>query len=432
MIDRYKRDETNEIFSLKAHYEAMLEVELATLDAWVDLEVIPREDANLIRSKVSIDVDAILELEKETRHDVVAFTRYLTTLCGEEGKWIHYGLTSTDVVDTAKAIQYKRANLLIEEALLGLKEILRQQAIKYQFTPIIGRTHGIHAEVTSFGLKWALWYDELNRHIERFYHSKEQIEVGKISGAVGNFANTTSKLQDLTCSKLEINSANISTQVLQRDRHAELMSTMALIGSFLEKISIEIRHLQRTEVSEVQEAFRKGQKGSSAMPHKKNPIASENISGLSRVLRGYMLSSFEDMALWHERDISHSSVERVIIPDAYHLVFYMLKRYTNVLENLVVHEEKMLENIHLTHGVVFSQRVLNQLIETGVDRNKAYDHIQSLAFYAFETSTHFKELCQKDEWINNHLTSNQIDDCFDHEFFLKEVDSIFKRVGIYA
>lgn len=432
MIDRYKKAETNQIFSLKSHFEAMLEVELATLDAWVTLGIIPKEDVKLIRSRVYIDVDAILELEKETRHDVVAFTRFLTTLCGEEGKWIHYGLTSTDVVDTAKAVQYKKANTLIIEALLDLKRVLKQQALKYQQTPMIGRTHGIHAEVTSFGLKWALWFDELNRHIDRFERAKAQIEVGKISGAVGNFVNTTPELQDLTCQQLGLHSANISTQVLQRDRHAELMSTIALIGSFLEKIAVEIRHLQRTEVSEVQEAFRQGQKGSSAMPHKKNPIASENISGLSRVLRGYMISAFEDMALWHERDISHSSVERVIIPDAYHLLFYMLKRYTGVLDNLVVHEETMLVNIQKTHGVVFSQRILNQLIESGEDRNTAYDHIQSLAFKAFDQKTPFKELCLKDEWINRALSKNQIEECFDHEFFLKEVDTIYKRVGIYA
>jgi len=331
MIPRYRREEMAKLFTDEAKYQAYLDVELLSLDAWAELGKIPKEDVKEIRESATFSVKRIQEIEIETRHDVVAFTRCLSESLGEEKKWVHYGLTSTDVVDTALSSIYKQANDILWDDLLKFQEILKKQALKYKNTPCIGRTHGIHADITSFGLKWALWYDEWNRHLERFHEVRKKLEVGKISGAVGNFANTPPFVQDYVCEQLEIDSANISTQTLQRDRHAAYISEIALIGTTLEKIALEIRHLQRTEVREVEEAFKKGQKGSSAMPHKRNPISSENITGVARLLRGYIIPAYEDVLLWHERDISHSSVERVIFPDAMMLLDYALNRYAKTL-----------------------------------------------------------------------------------------------------
>ena len=341
MIERYSREVTQKLFTSTAKFNAFLLVELYSLEAWSELGIIPKKDVDKIRENAKFSVKRVEELEQTTKHDIVAFTRNISEYLGVEKKWVHYGLTSTDVVDTANGYIYKQANDILLDDLIKFQKVLKEKAILYKKTPCIGRTHGVHADITSFGLKWVLWYEEINRHLVRFKSVRKDIEAGKISGAVGNFANTPPFVQDYVCNKLGINSSKISTQVLQRDRHAAYMAEIALIGATLEKIATEIRHLQRTEVREVEEFFSKGQKGSSAMPHKRNPIASENISGLSRVLRGYMIASYENVPLWHERDISHSSVERIIIPDGIMLIDYMLNRYTKVLNNLTVFEDTM-------------------------------------------------------------------------------------------
>jgi len=430
LIERYRREVVQSLFTSKAKFDAYLLVELYSLEAWNELGIIPKEDVNKIRENASFSVERINELELITKHDIVAFTRNVSEYLGIEKKWIHYGLTSTDVVDTANGYIYKQANDILMNDLKTFQEVLKDKAILYKDTPCIGRTHGVHADITSFGLKWVLWYEELNRHITRFENVRKDIEVGKISGAVGNFANTPPFVQDYVCKKLEIKSSLISTQVLQRDRHAAYMAEIALIGTTLEKISIEIRHLQRTEVREVEEFFSKGQKGSSAMPHKRNPIASENISGLSRVLRGYMNASYENVPLWHERDISHSSVERIIIPDGIMLLDYMLTRYAKVLKNLTVFEDKMFKNIYETNGVIFSQRVLTKLIDNGLSREDAYDLIQPISMKSFNESLQFRDLILKNTDIMDLLSNTDIKDCFNVDFFLKNVDTIYKRVGI--
>jgi len=430
MIERYRREIMNKLFTDKSKFNAMLKVELFSLGAWNKLGIVSDQDLKKIQENAKFSLERIREIEEETKHDVVAFTRNISEYLGEEKKWVHYGLTSTDVVDTANGYIYKQANDILFENLNHFLEVLKIQALKFKNTPCIGRTHGVHAEVTSFGLKWALWYDEFNRHIERFKKTRKEIEVGKISGAVGNFANTPPEVQDFVCKSLEINSAKISTQVLQRDRHAAYMSEIALIGASIEKIAIEIRHLQRTEVREVEEHFNKGQKGSSAMPHKRNPIASENMSGCARVLRGYMVSSYENIPLWHERDISHSSAERIIMPDAIILLDYMLNRYGKVLLNLTVFEEKMLKNIYLTNGAVFSQRVLTKLIDKGLSREIAYDKVQSLAMISFNNGIDFKGLLLQDSIISKQITNIELDELFKVEYFLRNVDEIFNRVGI--
>lgn len=430
MIERYRRQVVQDIFTEENKFNAYLLMEIYSLEAWSKLGVIPEEDVKKIWENAKYSVERIKEIEQETRHDIVAFTRCVSESLGEEKKWIHYGLTSTDVVDTANGYLFKLANDILFEDLINFQEVLRKQALKYQNTPCIGRTHGIHADITSFGLKWALWFDEFSRHLDRFKHVREEIEIGKISGAVGNFANTPPFVQDYVCEKLGINSSNISTQTLQRDRHANYMAELALIGSSMEKIAVEIRHLQRTEVRELEEFFRKGQKGSSAMPHKRNPISSENIVGCSRVLRGYMVASYENIPLWHERDISHSSVERIIMPDAIMLLDYMLNRYTKVLKNITVFEDKMLKNIYLTNGVIFSQRILTKLIEKGLSREKAYDTIQPLSMNSWENGLQFKDLLLESKEIREYLNLEDIEDAFEISFFLKNVKIIYKRVGI--
>lgn len=430
MIERYRREIVQSIFNEEAKFTAFLDVEIATLEAWSMLGKIPKEDVLKIRENAQFSVSRIKEIELETRHDIVAFTRNVSESLGPEKKWVHYGLTSTDVVDTANGILYKKANDIILEDLMKFQSVLKNNALKYMNTPCIGRTHGIHADVTSFGLKWALWFDEITRHINRFKIVRKEIEVGKISGAVGNFANTPPEVQDYVCNQLGIGSVNISTQTLQRDRHANYMAELALIGTTMEKIAVEIRHLQRTEVREVEELFRKGQKGSSAMPHKRNPIASENIAGCSRVLRGYMVSAFENVPLWHERDISHSSVERIIIPDAVMLLDYMLSRYSKVLENLTVFEDRMMKNIYLTNGVIFSQRVLTKLIDKGLSREVAYDTIQPISMNAWENGLDFKTLLLENNTITELLSKEEINDAFDVMYFLRNVTVIYKRVGI--
>lgn len=430
MIDRYCRKEMAAIWDDQAKFDMYLKVELLACQAWSELGEIPKTDVQLLWDNASFVLNRIFELEQETHHDVVAFTRAVSESLGEEKKWIHYGLTSTDVVDTAYGALYRKANDILQNDLNRFVSVLKKQALTYKNTPCMGRTHGVHAEITSFGLKFALWYDEMQRNMQRFTLAREMIEVGKISGAVGTFANTPPFVQDYVCQQLGIQSANISTQVLQRDRHAFYFSTLALIATSIEKMATEIRHLQRTEVREVEERFRKGQKGSSAMPHKRNPIGSENMCGCARVMRGYMTSAFEDVALWHERDISHSSVERIIAPDATELLDYMLNRFTTIIENLTVFPENMIANIYKTHGVIFSQRFMLKLVEKGWSREAAYDCVQPKAIQSWENKIDFKTLMESDPKVRETLSSDEIDDCFDLNYHLRNVDTIYERVGL--
>lgn len=430
MIDRYKRAEMARIWTEENKFKAYLEVEILSCEAWQQLGVIPKEDVDKIRQNAKFNIERIYEIEQETRHDIVAFTRCVSESLGDEKKWVHYGLTSTDVVDTANGYLLKQANAIILKDLEKFLAVLKSNALKYAKTPCIGRTHGIHADITSFGLKWALWYEEMKRNLVRFKEASSQVEAGKISGAVGNFANTPPFVQDYVCEKLGIESANISTQTLQRDRHAYYMATLALIATTMEKIATEIRHLQRTEVREAEEPFKKGQKGSSAMPHKRNPITSENICGCARVIRGYMVTFYENIALWHERDISHSSTERIILPDATILLDYMLNRYVKVLEDLVVWPDNMIKNIMKTNKVIFAQRVMNALINKGLSREEAYDTVQPIAMNSFENNLDYQELLANDKKVMSYLTKEELDDCFTLEYYLKNVEEIYKRVEI--
>lgn len=429
MLNRYSTKKMQFIWSQENKLAKWLEVEILSLEAFSKKNLVPKDVVIKIKENAKINLKLMLKIEKETKHDVIAFTRMISSSLKEEKKWFHYGLTSSDVVDTSYGLLYKEANDLILLQIENLLKILSFQAKKYMNTPCIGRTHGVHAEVTSFGLKFALWFDEMKRNQERFKISRLKVEQGKISGAVGNFANIKPFVQDFVCKKLKLNSSKISTQVLQRDNHAEYFSTLAIIGTTLEKISTEIRLLQRTEVREVFENFSTNQKGSSAMPHKKNPIGSENICGQARLLKSYAQASLDNNSLWHERDISHSSVERIIGPDATSNLEYSLKRMNLIIENLVVDEKQMIKNINLTNGVIFSQRVLNYLIEIkNFSREKAYDLIQKIAKESFEKNISFKELILEEKEIK--ISTNELNNLFDLEYYLKEVNNIFKRVGI--
>ncbi|MDX1587163.1 MAG: adenylosuccinate lyase [Balneolaceae bacterium] len=430
MIDRYSRKEMADIWSLENQFQAWLEVELAACWAWSKLGKIPEKDVEKLYEKASFDVDRIKEIEKETRHDVVAFTRSVSESLGEEKKWVHYGLTSTDVVDTANGVRLKQANAILREDIRHIIQVLADKAREHKYTVMMGRTHGVHAEPTTFGLKCALWYAEMKRNLERFERAAGDVEFGKMSGSVGTFANIPPEVEEYVCEKLGLQPAPISTQTLQRDRHAAYISALALIGTSLEKMAVEIRHLQRSEVREAEEFFRKGQKGSSSMPHKRNPVSSENISGCSRVLRGYMVPAYENIPLWHERDISHSSVERIILPDATILLDYMLNRFSGVVEKLTVFEDNMKENIYKTYGLTFSQRVLHMLIDKGMSREKAYDTVQPLAMKAWEEKTMFRDLVEADETVRAQLSEEEIEEVFDLEHHTRNVDRIFKRVGL--
>ena len=430
MTDRYGRDVMRRVWTEKNKFDAYLKVEILAAEAWSKLGVIPEEDVKKLWDKATFDIDRIKEIEVQTRHDVVAFTRAVSESLGEERKWVHYGLTSTDVVDTANGYLFKQADEIIREDLVKFCEMLKKQAIRFKNLPCIGRTHGIHADITSFGLKWVLWLAEMKRNIERFNLAAAGVEVGKLSGAVGNFANIPPFIQDYVCEHLGINSADVSTQVIQRDRHAYYMATLALIASSLEQMAMEVRNLQRTEVHEVEEAFGKGQKGSSAMPHKRNPIGSENICGCARVMRGYMATAYENVALWHERDISHSATERIIMPDATILLDYMLNRMMGILENLTIFEEKMRADIYMTNGVIFAQRVMNALIGKGWVREQAYDTVQPVAMKAMATNSNYKDLLLQTPAVMEMLTPEELEACFTLDYYLKNVDYIYKRNGI--
>ena len=430
MINRYTRPEMGKIWTDENRYAAWLEVEIAATRAWAEQGEVPKEDAEKIAKNASFTAERVAELEQVTHHDVVAFTRTVSESLGPEKKWVHFGLTSTDVVDTAQGLLLKQADNIIRKDLHELKETIAEKARKYKYTVEMGRTHGVQAEPTTFGLKLARWYAEINRDIERFEHAAKGVESGKISGAVGTFANVPPEIETSVMKQLGLTQQPITSQVLPRDLHAEYIAMLALIATSIENWATEIRGLQRSEIHEVEEHFRAGQKGSSAMPHKRNPIGSENMAGCARVLRGYMVTAYENIPLWHERDISHSSAERIILPDATMLLDYMLNRFTNIIDNLTVYEENMLENINKTHGVIFSQRVMLKLIEKGFAREKAYDLVQPKAMQAWEERQSFRTLLEADETVCQYLDAADLDDCFDHTYHLKSVDGIFERLGL--
>ncbi|MFV0558547.1 MAG: adenylosuccinate lyase [Enterococcus sp.] len=430
MLERYTRPEMAAIWTDHNKFQSWLEVEILADEAWAELGEIPKEDVKKIREKATFNIERILEIEQETRHDVVAFTRAVSESLGEERKWVHYGLTSTDVVDTAYGYQLKQANDILRADLTRFVEIVGNKAKEHKHTVMMGRTHGVHAEPTTFGLKLATWYSEMKRNVERFELAAKGVEAGKISGAVGTFANIPPFIEEYVCEQLGIRAQEVSTQVLPRDLHAEYFSAMALIATSIERFATEIRGLQKSEQREVEEFFAKGQKGSSAMPHKRNPIGSENMSGLARVIRGHMLTAYENVPLWHERDISHSSAERIIVPDTTILLNYMLNRFGNIVKNLTVFPENMKRNMDATFGLIYSQRVMLKLIDAGMSREGAYDLVQPKTAYAWDNQTAFRPLLEADEKITSVLSSQELDDAFDYNYHLRNVDAIFSRVGL--
>lgn len=428
MIDRYSRPKMKALWDLKHKYEIWLEVELQACAAFERAGQVPRGTSTTIRQQAKINVDLIAEIEKVTKHDVIAFLESLLESVGPEHRFLHMGLTSSDIVDTSLAIQMTEALDLILEGLDELIVILQRQALRHKNTVMVGRSHGIHGEPTSFGFKLAIWYEEACRHRERLQHVREDVAVGKLSGAMGTFAHQGPDIEQYVCAKLGLKPDPVSNQIVQRDRHASYVAALALLGASIEKFATEIRHLQRTEVLEAEESFTEGQKGSSAMPHKRNPIASENLCGLARVVRANSLAAMEDVALWHERDISHSSVERIILPDSTILVDYMLARITDVIKNLVVYPENMRRNLALTGGLVYSQRLLLALIEKGAQRKESYEAVQRNAMASWSGDGDLLSLVSKDPFITKHLTAREIEDCFNPKYYLRHIDQIYRRV----
>ncbi|MCR8703651.1 adenylosuccinate lyase [Weissella cibaria] len=430
MIDRYARPEMRHIWSLENQYQSWLDVEIAVTAGWVAEGHVPEADLAAIRANARFDAARIAEIEETTRHDMVAFTRNVSESLGEERKWIHYGLTSTDVVDTAQALRLRQANDVIKADLVAYRDILGELALRYKDTVMMGRTHGVHAEPTTFGLKMARFYQAAKRDIARFERVADLVETGKLSGAVGTFANVPPTVEEVAMNELGLTPQPVGSQVLPRDLHADYMTTIALIGTTLEEVATEIRGLQRSEIHEVEEGFKGGQKGSSAMPHKRNPIGSENIVGLSRVLRGYSVTALEDVTLWHERDISHSSAERIILADGTTVLDYMLHRLTGILANLQVFPETMKTNMTRTYGLIYSQRLLLKLVDAGMSREAAYDTVQPLTAKSWDEQKQFRDLVDADPTIQSKLTAAEVDDAFDYHWHLKHVDDIFKRVGL--
>ena len=408
MIERYTNPEMGRIWTLQHEFEVMLEVEITACEAMAELGQIPVEAAKNIRAKAKFDLNRVKEIEKVTNHDIIAFLTNVAEYVGEDSKYIHKGLTSSDVKDTALGIMMKKSAELILDDLEKLRDVLLRQAKKYKHTVCIGRTHGIHAEPMTFGLKFALWYDEVCRDIERVKRAKEVVAVGKLSGAVGTYSNIDPRIEEITCKKLGITPVKLATQVIQRDRHAEYMTTLAIVASTFEKIATELRNLQRTDIREAEEYFQPGQKGSSAMPHKRNPITGERISGMARLVRGNAIAAMEDITLWHERDISHSSVERVILPDSTINVDYCCRKLTNLVDKLLVYPDAMIDNLNKTGGLIFSQRIMLAVVSKGVLREDAYKWVD----------------------ITKYLTKEEIDNCFDYKWFLRNVDMIMARFGI--
>ena len=430
MIARYTRPQMGSIWSDENRFRIWLEIEILACEAQSTLGVVPPKSLEAIRSRAKFNVARVLEIEQEVKHDVIAFLTNVGEYVGPDSRFIHLGMTSSDVLDTALAVQMKQSAELLINGLAGLRDVLARRAREFKNTIMVGRTHGIHAEPTTFGLKLALWYAETVRNIERLTQARETISVGQISGAVGTFAHLDPAVERHVCGKLGLRPSPISTQVLQRDRHAEFMNTLALCASSLEKFATEIRHLQKTEVFEAEEFFSEGQKGSSAMPHKRNPIRSERVAGLSRVLRGNALAAMENVALWHERDITHSSVERVIVPDSCILLDYMLAEFTTIIDQLVVYPENMKRNVNLTNGLIFSQDVLLALTNKGMKREDAYRIVQEQAMGSWQTRKDFKELLAKTPEVKQYLSASELDDLFDLHKSVRNVEYIFKQVGL--
>lgn len=430
MIERYTNPEMGKIWTLQHEFEVMLEVEITACEAMAELGQIPVEAAKNIREKAQFNLERVKEIEKVTNHDIIAFLTNVAEYVGEDSKYIHKGLTSSDVKDTALGIMMKKSAELILEDLKNLRDVLKRQAKKYKHTVCIGRTHGIHAEPMTLGLKFALWYDEVCRDIERVEHAKKIVAVGKLSGAVGTYSNIDPRIEEITCKKLGIEPVKLATQVIQRDRHAEYMTTLAIVASTFEKIATELRNLQRTDIREVEEYFQPGQKGSSAMPHKRNPITGERITGMARLVRGNAIAAMEDITLWHERDISHSSVERVILPDSTINVDYCCRKLTNLLDKLLVYPEAMMENLNKTGGLIFSQRIMLAVVSKGVLREDAYKWVQRNAMARWLKGEDFRTNVEKDPDITKYLTKEEIDNCFDYQWFLRNVDMIMARFGI--
>ncbi|HON59500.1 MAG TPA: adenylosuccinate lyase [Smithella sp.] len=428
MIPRYSRDVMSEIWSPENKYRKWLDVEIFACEALAKQGKIPKAALKNIKQKVSIDVARIDEIEKTTKHDVIAFLTSLTEKVGEDGRFIHMGMTSSDVLDTAFAVQLKEAAEILLDDIDRLTEVLKRRAHEHKNTLMIGRSHGIHAEPITFGLKLSIWYQEMQRNRRRLVQAKETVSCGKISGAVGTFSFIDPFVEEYVCAKLGLKPAPVSSQIVQRDRHAEFFATLAVIASSIDKFAQEIRLLQRTEVREAEEYFSPGQKGSSAMPHKRNPVLSENLSGLARLVRSYAVAALEDVALWHERDISHSSVERVIGPDATIVLDFMLNRFANLMDKLVVYPERMMENLNMTHGVIFSQMVLLALIEKGVTREDAYAVVQKNAMRSWQEGLEFKALLEKDAFVSKYLTKKDLTNIFNVNNFLKNLNFIFDRV----
>ena len=431
MIERYSRPRMKKIWSDKSKFDKWLEVELAVCEAWLALGEIPKEAITKIR-KATYDPDRIAEFFKVTHHDMTAFLKSVAESLGEESRFIHLGLTSSDVMDTALSLQLKEAANILSQDIGDLISTLENKAIEHKYTIMMGRTHGVHAEPTTFGLKIALWVEEMKRNAQRLEESKRTISVGKISGAVGTYATVSPEVEKIACQKLGLIPAPISSQIIQRDRHAQFVATLAITASSLEKFATEIRNLQRTEILEVEEPFEAGQTGSSAMPHKRNPELCERICGLARLMRGYVTTSLENVALWHERDISHSSTERIIMPDSCLALDYMLSLFTSVIKGLKVYPENMRRNLELTQGLIFSQRILLALIDKGLNREKAYQIVQRNAMEAWQQRKNFLSLLEADNQVTAHLTKSELESLFDYSYYLKYVDNIFERLGLVS
>jgi len=428
MIPRYTRTEMGKLWEPENRFQKWLDVEIAVCEAWAELGEIPKEALTVIKEKAKFDIARIDEIEKTVKHDVIAFLTSVSEFVGPESRFIHKGLTSSDVVDTALSLLMREAADIIIKDIRELMGVLKEQAFKYKDVPCIGRSHGVHAEPMTFGLKFALWYEDAKRNLKRIETAKDIVSVGKLSGAVGTFSNVPTKLEDMVCKKLGLKPEPVATQVVQRDRHAEYMATLALIAACIEKIAVEIRHLQRTEVLEAEEPFSAGQKGSSAMPHKRNPVGCENLSGLARVVRSNAMAALENIALWHERDISHSSVERVIIPDSTILVDYMLNRLKGILKDMHVYPDRMKSNMDRSYGLYNSQRVMLALTEKGLTREDAYAMVQKNAMESWKEGVSFMKLLQKDSDITKYLSHREIEEIFDLRYYLRNVDYIFGRV----
>ena len=440
MVERYSREEMSKYWTMQAKYQAWLDVEIAAVKAWNKIGLVPDEEMEKIVKNAKFDIDRIEEIEKETKHDVIAFLTSVAESLGDESRWVHYGMTSSDTIDTAVALQMRDSLKIVIEDVKMVMETIKKRAYEHKLTLMVGRSHGIHGEPITFGLILAIWYDEFKRHLENLQETLDVISVGKISGAMGNFAHAPMELEELVCKELGLKPAPVSNQIVQRDRYARLFTTFALVASTIEKIAVNIRHFQRTEVYEAEEYFSKGQKGSSAMPHKRNPVLSENLTGLARQIRSMVIPALENVALWHERDISHSSVERFILADGFITLDFALHRLNNVLANLVVYPKNMMKNLNLTGGLVFSQRVLLELPKKGVSREDAYKIVQRNAMKVWEkiqeghpplnekNESLFLQYLLEDKELRGKMSDNEIRECFDYSYYTRNVDKIFNRV----